>query len=127
MPAFPLTRPVFGPAIRQIAGLEYFTVPGFAYLFVQVTTTTDHYYQTGLNVRLSIPAEFGPFELDGLFNYLLVTSPTQFVMPFENETGSLIPAPFVIPASPLQAPLVIPIAEYVYLLSQAVHNLLPNG
>ena len=123
MAVFPLTRPVFGPAIRQIAAITSVTIQNIVY--ITITTTVAHYYKIGLVVRMNIPNEFGAFQLNGLFSQISsVPSTTQFVFPFVQP---LLFDPFVIPGSPLQVPLTIPMAEDVLLLNQAERNLLPNG
>jgi len=122
MTAFPLTRPVFGPAIRQIASLTSVIVQN--QVIVTITTTVNHYYKTGLVVRLDIPLGFGSTQLNQLFAEIVVTSPTVFTMAFNS---SLIFDPFFIPSGATQAPLCIPIAQDVSILYQAVVNLLPNG
>ena len=123
MAVFPLIDPIFDPAIRQIAALSYMQVGNR--FFVLVTTTVPHKYKTGNVIRFSIPLEFGAVALDQLFASVFVTTPTQFLVNFLNDSVPLNPDPFVIPASPEQVPLVIPIAEDVDVLSSAEHNVLP--
>lgn len=123
MAVFPLIDPIFDPAIRQIAALNYTQVGNR--FFILVTTTVAHKYKTGNVIRFSIPIEFGAFQLDQLNASIFVTTPIQFVVNFLNDKVFLNPDPFVIPATPKQAPLVIPIAEDVDVLSSAEHNVLP--
>lgn len=119
MAVFPIANPIFQPAIREIAALTpvYFQ----AFLLLGVTTTQDHLYKDGLVVRLTIPLGFGAEQLNDLKSDIAVTSPTQFVMIFPSIQFD----PFVIPATPLQAAQVIPIAEDVQFLDSALFNILP--
>lgn len=119
MAVFPILNPIFAPSIRQIAAITplYFQ----SVVLIQITTTQDHLYKDGLVVRLSIPIEFGAQVFNQAKGDIAVDSPTTFIMAFQSIQFD----PFVIPASPLQAPLVIPIAEDVEFLNSAVQNTLP--
>lgn len=121
MAVFPLTRPVFGPAIRQITAITPLYVQNT--LFLTVTTSVKHYYKDGLFVRLSIPPEYAAQQLDQLFSEIFINDPTSFTM----TLPSFVFDPFVVPGSPIQVPLSIPIAEDVLQLNEAERNLLPNG
>ena len=119
MADFPILNPLFQPALREIAALSavYFQDA----LLLQVTTTQDHLYKDGLVVRLSIPQEFGAQQFNQAKGDIAVDSPSTFIMAFAEIQFD----PFVIPLSPLQVPLVIPIAEDVQFLNSAVRNVLP--
>ena len=121
MAQFPLVNPIYKPSIREIAAIATIQVQN--QLAVQITTTQDHLYRDGLIVRLTIPIEYGAYQFSGLFSDISVTSPTTFVMAFTNRGFQF--DPFVVPASPQQPALVIPIAEDVQLLDSAVFNRLP--
>ncbi len=119
MAVFPILSPVFQPAIRQIAAIIPTYVQDQMLLLIQ--TTQDHLYNDGLIVRLDIPLEYQAQQLNQLFGEIIVNSDNTFTM--------TLPAiqfdPFVIPGSPDQIPLTIPIAENVLKLNSAVHNVLP--
>jgi hypothetical protein len=120
MVVFPYSNPIFQPAIRQIASLS--PVYSFDQLILTVTTTQDHLYNNGLTVRLNIPLEYQAQQINSLFSEIVVTSATQFIMtlpPIQFDA-------FTIPGTPLQVPLIIPIAEDVLLLNSAVVNTLFN-
>jgi hypothetical protein len=120
MAVFPYATPLFQPAIRQIAAISSVLQAG-TYSVLLITTTQNHLYNNGLTVRLNIPLEYGAQQLNGIFSEIIITSPTQFTMTYDQSPYD----PFVIPATPLQAPLTIPIAENVLLLNSAVTNVLP--
>lgn len=122
MVAFPLVNPIYKPSIREIAAISSIQVQN--QLALQITTTQDHLYKDGLVVRLNIPLEYQAYQLNDLFSDIAVTGTTTFVMAFTNN-GGLQFDPFVVPASPQQAALVIPIAEDVQFLDSAVFNRLP--
>ena len=121
MAVFPYATPIFQPAIRQIAAITPVLVTGTSTLLLGITTTQDHLYKDGLIVRLSIPLEFGAQQLNGRSGDIVVNTPTQFIMSFTAFPFD----PFVIPATPLQVPLSIPIAEDVQFLNSAEFNVLP--
>ena len=122
MVAFPLVNPIFKPSIREIAAIS--SLQAQNQLILQITTTQDHLYLDGAVVRLNIPIEYGAFGLNNRFSDIAVTSPTTFLMAFTNDGGIQFD-PFVVPASPAQPALTIPIAEDVQFLSSAVFNRLP--
>ncbi len=119
MADFPIPYPIFQPAIREIAGLSAVYYQNI--LLLQVTTTQNHLYKDGLVVRLVIPLEYGAQQFNQAKGNIAVDSPTTFIMQFNEIQFD----PFVVPLEPLQAPLVIPIAEDVNLLNSAVQNVLP--
>lgn len=119
MAEFPILSPIYQPAIRQIAAIT----PSYVHneLLLLIETTQDHLYNDGLIVRLDIPLEYQAQQLNQKFSEIIVNSATTFTMIFE----SFVFDPFVIPGSPEQIPLTIPIAENVFKLNSAVHNVLP--
>lgn len=123
MAVFPIANPIFQPAIRQIAAITSSGSFEDA-LTLSVTTTQNHLYKDGLVVRLSVPIEYGAYQLDQLEGEMIVTGATVFFMVIRNF-GALKFDPFVIPGSPKQPALTIPIAEDVLLLNSAVVNVLP--
>ncbi len=119
MAVFPILNPIFQPAIRQIAAITPTYVQDELLLLIQ--TTQDHLYKDGLVVRIDIPLEYEAQQLDQRFSEIVVNSATTFTMRFPEFQFD----PFVIPGTPDQIPLTIPIAENVLKLNSAVQNVLP--
>lgn len=119
MAVFPLVTPIFQPAIRAITAITTSTAQDT--MTVQVTTSVDHLYQTGLVVRLIIPEQYQAIQFNNLFGQITVTGATTFTLAFATFAYD----PFVVPVSPTQTAQVIPLAENVLLLNSAVQNVLP--
>lgn len=112
-----IVNPKFMPAARDIAAMTN-TFP------LQVTTTFDHSYLSGLIVRLYIPRNFGMVVLNRVKGSILVTGPTTFIMNIDSTHLD----PFVIPpdqpgdnGTPAQ---VVPIGEDADILTQSFVNIL---
>jgi len=116
-PSYSFKKPVFGPAMRVIAGISNASP-------VVITTTLVHQYINNLIVRIDIPTGFGMENLNGQFAPITILSPTTFSMPIDTTTFN----PFVLPATfppPHQDAQVVPIAETNERLRGAVQNKLP--
>ena len=91
---------------------------------LQVTTTTNHEYLTGMIVRLMIPKICGMPEVNEVMGEITVTGLTTFTMQI-NATGF---EPFAIPVAPNPhdntCALVVPIGENNNMLTAALRNVL---
>lgn len=112
-----LLYPIYKPAVRDIAAITN-DLP------LQVTTTFDHSYLSGLIVRLLIPVNFGMTTLNKVKGSIVVTSPTTFTMNIDSTNLD----PFVIPSpqpgnnfTPAQ---VVPVGEDSDILTQSFVNIL---
>lgn len=112
-----IIHPKFKPAVRDIAAITN----GFP---LEVTTTFDHSYLSGLIVRILVPSNFGMVLLNKAVGSILVTGPTTFTMNIDSSQFD----PFVIPASqpgfnftPAQ---VVPVGEDTDMLDQSFRNIL---
>lgn len=123
MAVFPILTPIFQPYMRVITAITYITAQNqFIYT---VTTSTDHNYHPGLQIRLDIPIGFGAESLNGNIQLILtVPSPTTFTFSVTNNLGYLDDA-FAIPMGAQQSAQSIPVAEKDFELDQAVRNILP--
>ena len=88
----------------------------------EITTTTDHNYNDGLIIRLSIPTIFGMTRANSLFSPITVTGDTTFTMNIDTSLFN----PFVIPVQPRDryAALAIPIGEIASSTKSATQNAL---
>lgn len=118
MTTFPFTNPIFQPAMRAIAAISNSNP-------MQVTTTINHLYITGLVCRLYIPVNFGMLDVNQLEMEITVTGLTTFTMPIDSTAFT----PFVIPppppalghnATPAQ---VVNTGENTLMLNGAVRNI----
>lgn len=121
---FGIQFPTYQPAMRNILSITQATQ-------ALITTTFDgtnpgnHQYQTGLIVRLLIPAGFGMVQANQLQGEITVTNPTQFTITIDTTSFD----PFVVPpyqpgnnGTPAQA---VPFGEDNAMLTEAVQNVLP--
>ncbi len=61
-------------------------------LNAEVTTSEDHQYESGLNVRLIVPLAYG-MELNFVPTEISVTSPTQFITTIDTRSQDSFVAP----------------------------------
>lgn len=110
--------PLFGPAMRLIAGITN-SNPAI------VTTTFDNGYITGTIVRFDIPFLCGMQQIDTMTAPIEVISPTTFSVPIDTTNFDV----FAIPAMPGGhdniCAQVVPIGEVNLELRAAVRNLAP--
>ena len=131
MAVFPISRPVFRPAMEVITAIT--TTQAQDILTYTITTGQNHYYRIGLVVRFTIPQGAGMEMLNGTLSpYVTFTINTipalnQFTVTQIDDNGNKND-PFVAPpSSAASLALVIPVAETDFQLYQSVHNVLPNG
>jgi hypothetical protein len=113
MPCYANPNPLFQPAMRIITNITN-TNPAI------VTTSFDHNYLTGENLRLYVSAEFGMSQINEMTGYIEVLSPTTFSISIDSTSFD----PFVIPPSPKTCSQVCPVGEINSMLTAATHNVL---
>ncbi len=110
--------PLFGPAMRLIAGITN-SNPAV------VTTTFANGYITGTIVRFDIPVPCGMQQINSQTAPITVLSPTTFSVPIDTTTYDI----FAIPGMPSPhdniCAQVVPIGEVNSILTAAVMNLAP--
>ncbi len=118
-------KPIFQPAMRQIASITRSNP-------VVITTTFDHNYFTGDIVRINIPsnagitlnplASFGMPQINKMYAPITVLSNTTFSMPID----STLYDPFAEPVGALQFAQCTNIAEVAQNIWGAEYNTLPT-
>lgn len=87
---------------------------------MEVTTTDDHNYSTGLIVRLYIPTDHGMQQVNQQYASITVTAATTFTMPFDATRWD----PFTVPADAEQCAEIVPIGADNDKLELATRNVL---
>ena len=117
VPSYSNPSPTYQPAMRVIAAMTQ-TNP------IQITTTIDHDYISGIVVRLDIPPHFGMQQANQQTGAITVTGNTTFTM----DINALSFDAFVLPTSfppAYQDAQVVPIGEVNETLRAATQNVLP--
>ncbi len=115
--AYPLTHPVFQPAMRLLISITR-SNPAL------VTVSPNHLYKTGLIVRFDIPTVNGMQQLNQQTATITVTGLTTFTVPIDTTLFD----PFVVPFSPTAnntTACVTPVGEINSILTMATFNALP--
>ena len=133
MAVFPVSQPVFRPAMEVITAIT--TQPYFDIQQYFVTTGQDNDYKVGLVLRFNIPESFGMQSINGqTLRIHDIISADSFTVLQANDFG-FVDDPFAIPVGALQSAQCIPVAETDldinqqpgFQLNQAVQNVLPRG
>lgn len=111
-------KPLFGPAMRLIAGITN-SSPAL------VTTTFAHGYITGTIVRFDIPPADGMQEINQQTAAISVLSPTTFSAPIDTTNYTPFAIPIGVSPHVNTCAQVVPIGEVNLLLNAAVKNLAP--
>ncbi len=82
-----------------------------------VTTTQNHGYLTGLEVRFFFPSNFGMMQVNGNIYEITVLSPTTFSIPTDSTNFDVFGG-----STASQVPEVIPVGEDALMLTMAVKN-----
>jgi len=112
-------NPAFLPASRLISAITQANP-------AVITTHYNHWYTTGLIVRIEIPDACGMTELNGRTFAITVTGNDTLSIPIDSADFQA----FVIPAPPFPewantCALIIPIGEETSKLDEATRNVLP--
>lgn len=117
IPSYANRFPVYQPAMRVIANISNSNP-------VQITTTFNHQYVSGLIVRINIPPGFGMQQLNQQFGPIIVTGLTTFTLPIDstNYDSFVLPANFPPGYQDAQS---VPTGEISNILYAATQNVLP--
>ena len=109
--------PVYKPAMRLISAISTINP-------VEITTTIDHGYTSGLIVRVTCPNVDGMSQINKLTGIIAVTGATTFTMPIDATAFDIFAIPGAPGAHDFTCAQVIPIAEASDMLSEATRNIL---
>jgi hypothetical protein len=116
IPSFSKKFPIYQPAMRVISAISN-SFP------VTITTTINHQYQSGLIVRIDVPAGLGMQQLNQQFGPITVTGDTTFSIPIDTTFYDI----FILPTqnSGYQDAQSVPFGEISSIIYQATRNVLP--
>lgn len=118
MTGFAVQYPMFQPAMRLITGVT-------ASSTATVTTSFDHDYLAGLEVRLYIPVGFGMVQANHLVGTILeVPTTSSFIVSIDTSSFDPFIFPSPVPWYINSYPLVVPIGEINSTLLQSTRNIL---
>lgn len=112
-----LQDPIYLPAVRDIVAITN----GFP---LEVTTSFDHSYLSGLIVRLLIPKNFGMVILNQVKGLIVVTGPDTFTMNIDSTTFDPFVVPPTQPGANFTPAQVVPVGEDSDMLSESFVNIL---
>ena len=112
-----IQNPKFMPAVRDIVAITN----GFP---LEVTTSFDHSYLSGLIVRILIPPNFGMEQLNKKVGSILVTGPTTFTLNIDSSQFDPFSVPSPQPGNNYTPAQVTPIGEDADILTQSFVNVL---
>ena len=116
MPGYADPDPMFKPAMRLVTGI---TEAANA----EITTSFAHGYDTGLVVRIYVPAlRFGMTQIDTLSGTITVTAPTTFTIDIDTRNFDTFTIPD--PEEPFTNafPMVVPVGQVNDSIAQATRN-----
>jgi len=114
---FSNSSPVFKPAMRVISAMTNDNP-------MQVTTTIDHGYSSGIIVRILIPLANGMFQANGSTGEITVTGATTFTLPIDSSAFDVFAVPALPDPHDFTCAQVVPIGENNGMLSEATRNVI---
>lgn len=119
LPPYANPNPIYQQAMRLISNITNANP-------AVVTTTFDHQYQTGMQVRLNMTSDSGMEQINKRTGEIVVTGDTTFTIDIDSTFFDPFIVPVVITPPPAQQwPQVIPTGENNAMLSAATRNVLP--